>query len=65
MSVFSQVRRSLTLQSPLGDSVIVAAVNGDEALNALFEFEVSLYSGRTDITAQEIVGQTVTARRLE
>lgn len=60
MSVFSQLRRALTLTSPLGDSVIATAVNGQEALNGLFEFEVTIQATRTDITAQEIVGQTVT-----
>lgn len=60
MSVFSQLRRTLTLTSPLGDSVIVTEVKGQEALNALFEFQITMRSARTNITAQEIVGQTVT-----
>jgi type VI secretion system secreted protein VgrG len=61
MSILSQDKRLIHIDSPLGkDKFIATFLEGDEYVNGLFNFNVELFSDDHEITQQQIVGKAVT-----
>lgn len=56
-----QTGRLITLTTPLGGDVLIGMdVKGREALSELFEFAVDMASTNTGITADQLIGKSVT-----
>lgn len=61
MSDFTQDQRLLSVDTPLGqDKLLIAGFSGTEGMSRLFEFRLDLLSESTDITADQILGMSVT-----
>lgn len=59
----SQKQRIFAINTPLGEDVLVLArMTATEQLSTLFEFEVELFSERTDIELAELLGKNMTVR---
>lgn len=57
----NQKNRLLSLKTPLGqDTLIPTNFSGAEALSRLFEFKISAVSTQQNITADQILGKTIT-----
>lgn len=57
----NQKNKLLSLKTPLGqDTLIPTAFRGTEAFSSLFEFKISAVSTQQNITADQILGKTVT-----
>lgn len=62
MSILTQEKRLLRIDTPLGDDTFIALdLQGEEANSELFQFQVSLASADFDIGPGDMVGQKVTA----
>lgn len=58
---FKQAGRVMTLSTPLGaDDLLADAMQGQEGVSELFQFNLRMRSGRTDLAASSIVGKPVT-----
>jgi type VI secretion system secreted protein VgrG len=53
-------RRSLKIESPLGEDLICRSLNGQESLGRLFDYQLELLSLNRNVQFQDIVGQRVT-----
>lgn len=59
----TQKHRLIAVNTPLGEDVLVfARMTATEQLSSLFEFDLELYSERTDIELSELLGKNVTVR---
>lgn len=57
----TQDERLLSVESPLGtDVLLIAGLSGTEGMSRLFEFRLDLLSASTDITADQLLGKSVT-----
>ena len=55
-----QLRRDVSLQSPLGEDLLFRSLHATEALGRLASYDLQLLSPRADIDLDEILGQNVT-----
>jgi hypothetical protein len=61
MALFSQEKRNMRMVSALGKNVLlVEAINGNEGMSRLFNYELSLVSENQGIVFQDILGTNVT-----
>lgn len=61
MSAITQINRLLQIDTPLGENeVILTNLIGEESLSNLFHFQLEIFSTNTSITAQQLVGQSIT-----
>ena len=61
MGQISQDKRLLTIESTLGkDELLLVALNGNEYISDLFEFDLTLMSESLNINPRDIVGKAVT-----
>ena len=59
----TQKYRLIAVNTPLGEDVLVfARMTATEQLSSLFEFDLELYSERTDIDLSELLGKNMTVR---
>ncbi|MEJ2159912.1 MAG: type VI secretion system tip protein TssI/VgrG [Chromatiales bacterium] len=59
----TQQNRLLAVSSPLGEDVLLLrSIHVEEELGRLFEFNLELYSEKSDISLSEILGQNLTVR---
>jgi type VI secretion system secreted protein VgrG len=59
--ILNQENRLMTLKTPLGQDVLVPTFfNGIEAFSTLFEFKISAVSTNENITADQLLGKSVT-----
>ena len=59
----TQQNRLLAVSSPLGEDVLLLrSIHVEEELGRLFEFNLELYSEKSDISLSDILGQNLTVR---
>jgi len=60
MGDWSQTERSIGIDTPLGDDVLILlAVKSEEAISELYNLQLELASERIDITPKEVIGKPV------
>ena len=63
MAGFTQANRSLALETPLGDDVLLLnQATGHEELGRLFEFQLSMQSTNLNLKFKDIIGKNVSIR---
>lgn len=63
MASITQKHRMIAVNTPLGEDVLVfGRMTATEQLSRLFEFDVELFSEKTDIQITEVLGKNVTVR---
>ncbi len=63
MTNIAQKHRLVSVESPLGEDVLVfGRMTASEELGRLFQFEMELFSERTDIKLAEVLGKSMTVR---
>jgi type VI secretion system secreted protein VgrG len=61
MATFTQERRRIALQTPLGkDALLLTAFDGREELSRLFSYELEMLAEKSDYKASDLVGKAVT-----
>jgi type VI secretion system secreted protein VgrG len=63
MATITQKHRMIAVNTPLGEDVLVfGRMTATEQLSRLFEFDVELFSEKTDIQIADLLGKNVTIR---
>ncbi|MFZ4859452.1 MAG: type VI secretion system Vgr family protein [Desulfuromonadaceae bacterium] len=61
MALFSQEKRHIKINTPLGkDVLLVESIHGSEGMSRLFSFELSLVTESRGIAFEDIIGESVT-----